>query len=97
MKKETSNGLATQTPTSKPAVKVPLSEALAAFMKASSASRPEVMKALWVHIKANSLQDPKKKTMIVPDAILAPLLGTDPLPMMKMSTALKPHFPKKKT
>lgn len=89
-----------QAPTEKkkptpPQKKVALSEELAAFMGEPTATRPEVVKKLWVHIKANKCQDPNNGQMIVPDAVLAPLIGDQPVHMTKMMTPLAKHFPKK--
>lgn len=75
--------------------KIALSQELAKFMGAPEASRPEVVKELWVYIKAKSLQDPANKRMIRPDAVLAPLLGATPLDMMALPKALSKHYPKK--
>ncbi|KAK4056190.1 hypothetical protein OIO90_002631 [Microbotryomycetes sp. JL221] len=44
-----------------------LSEALADVCGETVLSRPAVTKHLWKYIKANNLQDPKKKTDILPD------------------------------
>lgn len=71
---------------------IPLSAALAAFMKKTEASSPEVIKALWAHIKAHGCQDPTNKQMIVPDATLSPILGEQPFHMTAISTQLKPHI-----
>lgn len=44
-----------------------LSAALAGVLGVGMLSRPQVVKQLWVYIKANNLQDPNNKSMIVPD------------------------------
>lgn len=75
-----------------PQKKVALSQELSAFMGAPEATRPEVVKALWVHIKANKCQDPTNGQMIVPDDTLKPLIGEAPVHMTKMMTPLAKHF-----
>ena len=74
---------------------VALSPELAKFMGAPEATRPDVTKALWVYIKKHGLLDPVKKSLIRPDATLAVFIGKEPLNMMKMTAAMKDHFPKK--
>jgi DNA topoisomerase-1 len=71
-----------------------LTPELSAIVGASEMSRPEVTKALWVYIKAHSLQDAKDKRMIVPDAALAKVIGNKPVSMMKLAGLLTPHFKK---
>ncbi len=78
----------------KPQKKVALSAELAAFIGAPEASRPEVTKALWVHIKANKLQDPENGQYVLPDATLAPLIGAERVHMTQMTKPLAKHFPK---
>ncbi|KAK4053401.1 Peptidyl-prolyl cis-trans isomerase cyp10 [Microbotryomycetes sp. JL201] len=51
-----------------------LSEALADVCGATILSRPAVTKHLWQYIKANDLQDPNKKTDILPDEKLKKVL-----------------------
>ena len=72
----------------KPAKKKSARKPNAAFMKALTPSailaevigskavpRTEVVKKLWVYIKANKLQDAKNRRMINADAKLKPLFG----------------------
>jgi chromatin remodeling complex protein RSC6 len=61
---------------------------------ADEMARMEVTKKLWDYIKANNLQDPKNKRLIVPDAKLAKVLGKQPVDMMKLSGLLSKHFKK---
>jgi upstream activation factor subunit UAF30 len=51
------------------------SEALAAVIGNKAVPRTEVVKKLWVYIKANKLQDSKNKRMINADAKLKPVFG----------------------
>jgi upstream activation factor subunit UAF30 len=48
---------------------------LAAVVGSKGLPRTEVVKKLWVYIKANKLQDPKNKRMINADAKLKPIFG----------------------
>lgn len=79
---------------SPPQKKVKLSHELAAFMGATEATRPEVVKALWVHIKKVGAQAADDKRFIVPDAVLAPLLGAEKVHMTAMMKPLNKHFVK---
>ena len=72
--------------------KLELSEELAEFMGKDTASRPEVVKALWKHIKAEGLQDEDDKRTIIPDDVLEPLLGSRPINMLKMTKVISKHF-----
>ncbi|NDE63852.1 MAG: hypothetical protein EB053_05805, partial [Chlamydiae bacterium] len=55
-------------------------------------TRGEVTKRIWAYIKEHDLQDPKNKKMIVPDKVLQPILGKEPVHMLKLATALTRHF-----
>jgi len=48
---------------------------LAAIVGSKGLPRTEVVKKLWVYIKANKLQDSKNKRMINADAKLKPVFG----------------------
>ena len=74
--------------------KIKVSAELAQFLGVAEMSRAEVTKALWSYIKAHNLQDPKDKRTINPDAVLAPVIGPDPIGMMKMTSAVNKHFVK---
>jgi len=39
-----------------------------------------------------NLQDPKDKRVIIPDATLSPIIGSEPINMMKLSGQLNKHF-----
>ena len=50
-------------------------EALAKVVGDKPLPRTEVTKKLWVYIKKNALQDPKKRTQINADEKLLPIFG----------------------
>jgi len=52
-----------------------LSDALAAVIGSKPVPRTEIVKKLWVYIKANKLQDKANKRMINADAKLKPVFG----------------------
>ena len=52
-----------------------ISAELAVIVGAGPMPRSEVVKALWVYIKKNNLQDPKNKRNIVADAALKVVFG----------------------
>jgi chromatin remodeling complex protein RSC6 len=52
-----------------------LSDALAAVIGNKPVPRTEIVKKLWVYIKANKLQDKTNKRMINADAKLKPVFG----------------------
>ena len=51
------------------------SDALAAVIGTKPVPRTEIVKKLWVYIKANKLQDKTNKRMINADAKLKPVFG----------------------
>lgn len=69
-----------------------LSAELEAVVGSGPMPRTQVIKKLWDYIKANGLQNPSKKTEIVPDAKLAAVLGKDPIHMLAMSKVLSKHL-----
>lgn len=72
---------------------ITLSKELAAFLEEDKLSRGEITKKMWVYIKANKLQDPNNKRMIVPDKKLAELLHVDgPFDMFQLARLLGPHL-----
>ncbi|MCK4934308.1 MAG: type I DNA topoisomerase [Simkaniaceae bacterium] len=74
----------------------PLSPELSSFTGEAEMTRGNVTKKVWEYIKANNLQDPKNKRLIVPDAKLTKIFGSsDPIDMMKLAGILSPHFLKK--
>jgi chromatin remodeling complex protein RSC6 len=72
--------------------KLSISDELADFMGKSTASRAEVTKAIWAHIKKYELQDEDDKRTIIPDEALEPILGKKPINMMKMTGVVSKHF-----
>lgn len=73
--------------------KIPVSSALSELLGGDKEmARTEVTKKIWEYIKANNLQDPSDKRIIVPDAKLATVLGSEPVHMMKMSGLVNKHF-----
>lgn len=71
-----------------------LSDELAEIVGGKKMTRPEIVKKLWVYIKAKKCQDTKNKRMIVPDKKLAEVLGSKPVDMLKMSGLLNKHIKK---
>lgn len=66
-----------------------LSPALAKLLEAEELPRTEIIKKLWVYIKAHGCQNPTNKRQIVPDAALASALGQkEPFDMMKLASIL---------
>jgi len=52
-----------------------LSDALSAVIGSKPVPRTEIVKKLWVYIKANKLQDKANRRMINADAKLKPVFG----------------------
>jgi chromatin remodeling complex protein RSC6 len=71
-----------------------LSPALQDVVGEKKATRPQVVKKLWVYIKAKKLQDAKHRRMINPDARLSEVLGRRPIDMLKMAGAISKHLKK---
>jgi chromatin remodeling complex protein RSC6 len=71
-----------------------LSAELAEIVGSKKSTRPQVVKKIWAYIKAKKLQDPKHRRMICPDKKLAEVLGSRPIDMLKMSSALNKHIKK---
>ena len=70
-------------------------EALAAIVGAKPLPRTELTKALWVYIKKNNLQDPKKKTVILADAALKKVFdGKASVSMFEMTKLVSGHVTK---
>ena len=64
------------------------SEPLAALLGLEKLSRPQVVKQIWVYIKANGLQNPSDKREIICDENLKALFHTDKIGMFKMNQML---------
>ena len=71
-----------------------LSAALADVVGTKKSTRPQVVKKLWVYIKAKRLQDSKNRRLICPDKKLAEVLGSRPIDMLKMAGAISKHLKK---
>jgi upstream activation factor subunit UAF30 len=71
-----------------------VSEQLEEIVRAKKLTRPQIVKNLWVYIKANKCQDTKNKRMIIPDKKLSEVLGKKPVDMLKMAGLLNKHISK---
>ena len=71
-----------------------LSPELAEIVGTKKSTRPQVVKKLWVYIKAKKLQDSKNRRMICPDKKLSDVLGNRPIDMLKMAGAITKHLKK---
>ncbi|CAE6459184.1 unnamed protein product [Rhizoctonia solani] len=69
-----------------------LSPALAAFTGVPALSRPQIVKKLWDHIKANSLQNPQDKREILCDEQMRSLFGVDKINMFQMNKVIGDHI-----
>ncbi len=70
-----------------------ISADLAVVVGAGPMPRSEVVKALWVYIKKNNLQDPKNKRNIVADAALKKVFGgKDVVNMFEMTKLVSKHL-----
>lgn len=65
---------------------------LAAIVGAEPLARTEVVKKLWVYIKANNLQDPENKRVIKADAKLAKVFGKPQADMFEMTKLVGAHL-----
>ncbi len=61
---------------------------LAALLGVEKLSRPQVVKQLWVHIKANNMQNPENKKEIMCDESFRAVFGVDKIDMFKMNKEL---------
>jgi len=68
------------------------SAALAAIVGAKPLPRTEVVKKIWVYIKANNLQDKVNKRNINADGALKAVLGKDQVSMFEMAKLLGKHL-----
>ena len=70
-----------------------VSPELAAVVGKGPMARSEVVKALWVYIKKNNLQDPKNKRNINADANLKKVFGgKDVVNMFEMTKLVSKHL-----
>ncbi|MCC6127576.1 MAG: hypothetical protein IT584_00010 [Chlamydiae bacterium] len=71
-----------------------VSPELQAVVGAKKLTRPEIVKKLWVYIKAHKCQDMKNRRMINPDQKLSEVLGKKQIDMLKMAGQLNKHIEK---
>jgi chromatin remodeling complex protein RSC6 len=71
-----------------------VSPELQAIIGTKTSTRPQIVKKLWVYIKAHKCQDTKNRRMIVPDKKLAEVLGNKSVDMLKMAGLLNKHIKK---
>ncbi|KAL1941423.1 hypothetical protein VTO73DRAFT_7240 [Trametes versicolor] len=69
-----------------------LSEPLAALLKVERLSRPQTVKQLWNHIKANNMQNPENKKEIICDDGFREIFKVDKIDMFKMNKELTQHL-----
>ncbi|KAF8342715.1 uncharacterized protein EI90DRAFT_3278665 [Cantharellus anzutake] len=69
-----------------------LSEPLAELTGHRVLSRPQVVKAIWGHIKANDLQDPRDKRDIICDDKMRAVFRSDVINMFKMTKEIGSHL-----
>jgi len=65
--------------------------ALAAVVGSAGIPRTEIVKALWVYIKANNLQDAANKRNINADDKLLPIFGKKQITMFEMAKCINNH------
>ncbi len=68
------------------------SKELSAIIGEESVSRGDATKKLWNYIKEHDLQDSSNKRKIVPDKLLAKVIGKDSIDMMKLAGFLSKHL-----
>lgn len=71
-----------------------LSPELQAIVKAKKLTRPQIVKKLWVYIKAHKCQDTRNRRLIVPDSKLSEVIGKKPVDMLKLAGHLNKHIKK---
>lgn len=67
---------------------------LEAVIGTKKSTRPQIVKKLWEYIKRHKCQDMKNRRMICPDSKLSAVLGSRPIDMLKIATALNKHIKK---
>ena len=65
---------------------------LAAVIGAAPMPRTEVVKQMWIYIKAHGLQDEKNKRNVNADAKLKPIFGKDQVTMFEMTGLVNKHL-----
>ncbi|KAG8792664.1 hypothetical protein FRC12_005306 [Ceratobasidium sp. 428] len=68
-----------------------LSSAMAEFTGAQALSRPQIVKKLWDHIKANNLQNPADKREILCDDAMQQVFGVNRINMFQMNKMVSNH------
>ena len=71
-----------------------LSPELQAIVGNKKLTRPQIVKKIWIYIKAHKCQDTKNRRLIVPDKNLATVIGSRPVDMMKLAGILSKHIKK---
>lgn len=71
-----------------------VSAELEAVIGTKKATRPQIVKKMWEYIKRHKCQDTKNRRMIVPDNKLSEVIGSRPVDMLKLATALSRHIKK---
>ena len=71
-----------------------LSPELAEIVGGKKMTRPQIVKKLWVYIKAKKCQDAKNRRLIVPDKKLSEVIGSKPVDMLKLACLLNKHIKK---
>ncbi|KAI0629051.1 SWIB/MDM2 domain-containing protein [Trametes polyzona] len=69
-----------------------LSEPLAALLGVEKLSRPQTVKQLWNHIKANNMQNPENRKEIICDDGFKEIFKCDRIDMFKMNKELTQHL-----
>lgn len=69
-----------------------VSPQLQAIVGSSRMSRPQVVKQMWIYIKAHELQDPSDKRKVVCDAKLQQLFKKSTVGMFEMNKLLTKHL-----
>lgn len=70
-----------------------VSPELAAVIGVKKSTRPQIVKKLWVYIKAHKCQDTKDKRLIIPDKKLEEVFGSKrPVHMLKLAGLLNKHI-----
>lgn len=71
----------------------PISPAMKKFLGVSEASRSEVVKKIWEHIKTNNLQNPANKREVFCDEKLKTIFGQkENVGMLEIAKLISPHF-----
>lgn len=71
----------------------PISPALQELVGAPEISRTQALKVIWAHIKANNLQDPNDKKIIICDEKLKKIFaGKERVGFLEISGLITPHL-----